>query len=144
MSAHAPCRRHISECYVVLPHKGLRYVSSSLQGDAQLTLAYDMMSTVVNKNDRAPQQPLTAAPRSQEQGQIAKVGGPSFASLASVQDFRFQVPIRGSHILSLWSHVPGFSISLLILSPRFQVKVSSLGFRSQVQIHCQVLGGVFL
>ena len=77
MSAHAPSRRHISESYVVLPHKDLRYVSSSLQGDAQLTLAYDMMSTVVNKNDLAPQQPLTAAPRSQEQGQIAKVGVPA-------------------------------------------------------------------
>ena len=78
MSAHAPSRRHISECYVVLPHNDLRYVSSSLSGDAQLTVAYDMMSPVVHKNDLAPQQPLTAAPRSQEQGQIAKVGGPSF------------------------------------------------------------------
>ena len=86
MSAHAPSRRHISESYVLLPHKDLRYVSSSLQGDVQLTLAYDMMPTVVNKNDRALRQPLMAAPRSQEQGQISKVGGPSFASLVSVQD----------------------------------------------------------
>ena len=144
MSAHAPSRRHISESYVVLPHKDLRYVSSSLQGDAQLTLEYDMMPTVVNKNDRALRQPLTAAPRSQEQGQISKVGGPSFASLASVQDVLFQFPSCGSHILSLWSLVPGFSISLLILSPRFQVKVPSFGFRPQFQIHCQVLGVVFL
>ena len=35
--------RHITERYVVLPHKHLRNASSSWQGDAQLTLAYDMM-----------------------------------------------------------------------------------------------------
>ena len=46
----------------------LRNASSALQGDAQLTLAYDMMMTAANKNDRALQQPLTAASRSQEQG----------------------------------------------------------------------------
>ena len=52
--------------------------SSSLQGDAQLTLAYDMMITAANKDDRALQQPLMAGPRSQEQVQRAKVEGSSF------------------------------------------------------------------
>ena len=60
----------------------------SLQGDAQLTLAYDMMITAANKNDRALQQLLLAAPRSQEQGQMAKVEGPSSAFLAPVSDAR--------------------------------------------------------
>ena len=36
-------RRHITERYVVLPHKDLRNASSSLQGDAQQSFAYDMM-----------------------------------------------------------------------------------------------------
>ena len=36
-------QRHNTERYVVLHHKHLRNASSSLQGDAQLTLAYDMM-----------------------------------------------------------------------------------------------------
>ena len=79
-------RRHITERYVVLPHKDLRHASSSLQGDAQLTLAYDMMITAANKNDRALQQPLTAGPRSQDQGPTAKVEGPSFRVPGSVQD----------------------------------------------------------
>ena len=35
-------RKHITERYVVLPHKDLRNACSSLQGDAQQTLAYDM------------------------------------------------------------------------------------------------------
>ena len=110
---------------MVLPHKDLRIASFSLQGDAQLTVAYDMMITAANKNDRALQQLLLAAPRSQEQGQTAKVEGPSFASLVSVQDARSQVPSCWSHVLSPWSQVPGSSISLLISSPRFQIKVQS-------------------
>ena len=39
--------RHITDRYVALHHKHLRNASSSLQGDAQLTLAYNM-----NKNSR--------------------------------------------------------------------------------------------
>ena len=143
MPAHAPSRRHISESYVVLPHKDPRYVTSSVQGDAQITLTYDMMTSVVNKKHRALRQPLTAAPSSLEQGQVAKVGGPSLASLASVQKVQFQVPNCGFHILRLWSQIPGFSFTLLILSPRSQVKVPNLGFRPQIQIQCQVLGVVF-
>ena len=127
-------RRHITERYVVLPHKDLRNASSSLQGDAQLTLAYDMMITAANKNDRALQQPLTAAPRSQEQGYTAKVEYPASASLVSVQDARSQVPSVGSHVLSSWSQVPDSSISLLISGPRFQVKVPIPSIRPQVQI----------
>ena len=34
---------HNTQRYVVFHHKHLRKASSSLQGDAQLTLAYDMM-----------------------------------------------------------------------------------------------------
>ena len=79
-------RRHITERYVVLLHKDLRNASSSLQGDAQLTLAYDMMITAANKNDRALQQPLTAGPRSQGKvtGRGSKV--PASGSLVSVED----------------------------------------------------------
>ncbi len=123
-------RRHITERYVVLPHKDLRNASSALQGDAQLTLAYDMMITAANKNDRALQQPLTAAPRSQEQGYTAKVEYPASASLVSVQDARSQVPSVGSHVLRSWSQVPDSSISLLIS----QVKVPIPSIRPQVQI----------
>ena len=36
-------RRQITETCVALPHKDLRKASCSLQGDAQLTLAYDIM-----------------------------------------------------------------------------------------------------
>ena len=72
---------------MVLPHKDL-HIFFSLQGDAQLTLAYDMMITAANKNDRALHQLLLAAPRSQEQGQMAKVEGPSSAFLAPVSDAR--------------------------------------------------------
>ena len=39
--------RHITDRYVALHHKHLRNASSSLQGDAQLTLAYNS-----NKNSR--------------------------------------------------------------------------------------------
>ena len=127
-------RRHITERYVVLPHKDLRHASSSLQGDAQLTLAYDMMITAANKNDRALQQPLTAAPRSQEQSYTAKVEYSASASLVSVQHARSQVPSVGSHVLSSWSQVPDSSISLLISSLRFQVKVPIPSIRPQVQI----------
>ena len=127
-------RRHITERYVVLPHKDLRNASSALQDDAQLTLACDVMLTAANKNDRALQQQLTAAPRSQEQGYMAKVEYPASASLVSVQDARSQVPSVGSHILSSWSQVPDSSISLLISGPRFQVKIPIPSIRPQVQI----------
>ena len=66
-------RRHITERYVVLPNKDLRHAFSSLQGDVQLTLAYDMMITAANKNDGALQQPLTTGPRSHDQGPTGRL-----------------------------------------------------------------------
>ena len=60
----------------------------SLQGDAQLTLADDMMITAANKNDRALQQLLLAALGHRNKVKMAKVEGPSSAFLAPVSDAR--------------------------------------------------------
>ena len=71
---------------MVLPHKDLRIFF--LQGDAQLTLADDMMITAANKNDRALQQLLLAALGHRNKVKMAKVEGPSSAFLAPVSDAR--------------------------------------------------------
>ena len=136
-------RGHITEKYDLLPHKDLRNASSSLQGDAQLTLAYDMMITAANKNHKALQQPLTAAPRSQKQAQTPKVEYQASASLVSVQDARSQVPNCGSHVLSPWSQIPSPSITLLISIPGSRSKSQSLASSPRSKSQSQVLGVVF-
>ena len=136
-------RGHITEKYDLLPHEDLRNASSSLQGDAQLTLAYDMMITAANKNHKALQQPLTAAPRSQKQAQTPKVEYQASASLVSVQDARSQVPNCGSHVLSPWSQIPSPSITLLISIPGSRSKSQSLASSPRSKSQSQVLGVVF-